>query len=142
MLCSVCLKNEVAEGEDSIDYCLDCHFSGRRFEMFLLSEERSNVLGRIRAIDQVSTAAVWHVGNGLFNLGIMLKDGRAIIPGVGITVQGQVLVQAAVPPLGVPWGISVIAPSLTDPMLQEQIALQETFDDDELVTTIEELSRG
>lgn len=142
MLCAVCRTNKVIDNSEDVDYCLDCHFSGKRFEMFLLSEERSNVLGRIRGIEQVSTASVWHIGDGLFNLGIIFKDGRVVVPGVGLRVQGQVIVQPAVPPLDTPWGIAVITPKLDDPDQPEQIALQETFDDDELVETVAELARG
>lgn len=130
MLCPICEKNEVKNEER--DCCVICHLTGRQFESFLLAEDRSNVLTKIRALPKVTQASVWHFGAGLFQLGVMLDDGRLVVPGFPIdTGTGEIVVQPGIPRLIDGWGVAI-----TDDRQEGVTMLARAYDDEELVAVI------
>lgn len=132
--CIVCGVNEAPEDKA----CVFCFFSGRYFEEVLSSEERSRLLTRIRELEQVKQAEVWHHGESMFNLTVALRDGRYIVPGLLLEAGGQRAVVPAIPPVGELWGVAVFSdPNL--PPVQTSI-LPDEVDDDKLVSTIEQIS--
>lgn len=134
--CIVCGAIESPEDQA----CIFCFFSGRYFEQVLCSEERSYVLPRIRQLEQVKKAEVWHHGGSMFALTILLKDGRYITPGVFVQApNGQRAVMPAIPPVGDPWGVAVFSNPMEGEATETSV-LPEEFSDEKLVTTIEQLS--
>lgn len=133
-VCIVCGIRTVSEADKP---CIFCYFKGEYFEQVLLSDERSNVLGRIRGIRQVERADVWHQGHGAFALCIALSDGRLILPGVRVeaqTPEGEfTAVLPAIPPLDQPWGIAVANQQDTS---EDIVFMDGAYTDDELVEAI------
>lgn len=139
-VCFVCGRKE-APGEEAP--CLFCFFSGRYFEQVLLSDERNNMLQKIRDIPQVLRAEVWHQGNGLFCLCIRLNDDRLILPGKlfeGQTQDGEPAtgVMPCIPSVDDKWGVAV-APRGED-TANDLVFMSDEFSDDELVKTIEQMA--
>lgn len=136
--CIVCGLNDAPDDVA----CVFCYFSGRYFEMVLTSDERSNVLSRIRQLEEVEQAEVWHHSEGAFILTVKLRDGRYIIPGIRVPSElleeGQQAVMPAIPPVGMPWGVAVSSDPMENPI--KTTVMSDEVDDDGLVKTIEEIS--
>lgn len=133
--CIVCGENSAPED----NACPFCFFSGRYFEQVLSSDERSQVLPRIRELEQVKQAEVWHHGESMFNLTVALRDGRFIVPGVLLELPGgQRAVVPAIPPVGDLWGVAVFSDPGNPPV--QTSVLPDEVDDDKLVSTIEQIS--
>lgn len=134
MLCPFCDTNPIVEGQD---VCMSCHFTGKEFETYLLNDERSNVLAKIREVPQVASANVWHMGSGAFQLGVMLDDGRIVIPGIAQETQEGMIVIPAVPPMSAKWAVAV-----TDDQQTGVGIIEGAYDDEELVEVVEKLADG
>lgn len=147
--CDICgLEEATQEG----GACFFCFYTGRYFEKVLLSDERSNMLEKIRALEHVVRAEIWHQRDGEFVLAIGLEDGRTLFPGVAIGVTTVVMteegsgepmqervVHPAIPPLGMPWGIAVMPKEAES--YEDVIVMHESFStDDELVEAIKQVS--
>lgn len=142
-LCTICEKNPCwTPGEDTdLDYCMACWFTGRYFESVLASEEREYLLVRIREIENVTSADVYHFGSGAFNLLISLADGRIIAPGMPAEMLGNPIVVPMIPPAGTKWAVAVTRTDADRSQWGEQpTVMPDLVDDDELVKLIEEIS--
>lgn len=141
MLCKICEMNEIKNPDQ--DVCFICHLSGREFESYLLSDLRSNLLSRINNIEGVTTAAVLHLGQSMFQLGIMLDSGTLLIPGWGMEIEDNVVVQPGIPTVDGKWVIVKTNPLETPEGWVDQVDVQEELlDDEELIERVEELAAG
>jgi len=135
--CSICGVVEVFSTDPDRDYCLTCWMSGDYFDQMLCSDERSNMLQRIRQLPNVVTARVFHAGDSAFQLAIVLTDGRMVMPGLGGNINGQQLVMPFVPPADQGWGVLVRRPVEADNEWAATTSpLPEKYDDDELVELV------
>src|SRR5215471_414053 len=135
--CSVCGVVDVFSTDPDRTYCLTCWMSGDYFDQRLCSEERSFMLKRIRELPNVLVARIFHAGDGSFQLAIVLKDGRMVVPGLGGDVNGQRLVMPFVPPVEQGWGVLVRVPIEAENEWESTTsALPERYDDDELVELV------
>lgn len=142
-VCLVCNAREVSRADRP---CIFCFFTGRYFEQVLLSEERSWLLERIRQVEQVERAEVWHQGHGAFSLCVALKDGRLVFPGVKVQIvtfssddgpdDGQA-VMPAIPPVDGLWGIAVANEDDED---EPVVFMDGEFTDDGLVDAISQMA--
>lgn len=115
--------------------------TGKYFRSVLCSDERANVFGRIRKLEHVVSADVWHFGGGAFNFGIILDDGRQLTLGTPAEMLGQQVVVPAIPPAGGSWAVMVVRPVEGDKEWADMpTVLPELVDDEGLVKVIEELT--
>jgi hypothetical protein len=89
--------NGVTSENPEVGFCRSCFYSGRWAE-----EERKHLLGKLAALDNVSTASIWHTGGGCFCLAVTLTDGRLVTVTEG---------EAALPEPGEPWRLAVVSES-------------------------------
>lgn len=143
MKCPVCQVHDIRSIDPDVTACVDCVRTGRQMEFFLTQPVRSNVLGRIRLLDNVMTANLWPSQPGCFHLGIFLTDGRLVLTGGAIEAAPDTYIAAPViPPLGQKWMFGVRTPQegAIDEWEAGDAELAEgVWDDDELVVQIAEL---
>lgn len=137
-LCTICEKAEVYSQNETTDHCVLCFMTGRYFEKVLESDERSNLLTRIREIPNVRLADVWHGFQAMFTFGMLLADGRMVVCG---TIMDDIVVPA-IPPVGMPWGVQIVRPIEGD---NEWAGATPTtmpgeYDDEQLVELIQEIA--
>lgn len=140
MKCPVCGVHDIRTIDPDVTSCVNCQRTGRNFEFFLTQPVRSNMLGRIRDLDNVLTADLWPSNPGCWQLGIFLTDGRLAITGTAVQASEDVVIAApAIPPLGEKWMFGVRTPKegAIDEWSEGEAELVEgMFDDDELVERI------
>lgn len=148
--CVICHDEEVDEKDRP---CMLCYYTGQFFDWALRQDDRANLLDRIEAIPQVKRTAVWHHGNGNFQLTVALEDGRYLFLGAAMKAvevsidpdsdedpKAEVtkFVGPVVPPIGVAWGVAVMA---ADAASNDDVVLMpDSFEtDEELLTALRQM---
>ena len=129
--CEVCGGRQEGDGP----CCFFCWWTGRYFDYVLCSDDRENLLTRIRNLEHVVRAEVWHQGNGGFILAIELDDGRIMFPGSPGEVGGNKVSFPAIPPMGTMWRVNVAT------IEKEEVStMPDDVDDNGLVKAVQEIS--
>lgn len=135
MECEICGLGEAVNNSGA---CMFCFLSGRYFDKVLQSDERSNMLTRIRETPSVVRAEVFHMVEGMFTVYVQAKDGRVMVLGGSLplpTGDGYA-VMVAIPPVGAKWAVAVtsdkdanvLPDEFTDEGVVEAIAQMVEFD--------------